>query len=55
MAAELDWKIREALLARWQTEAEAEQFDELVHRLVAREISPAQAVARLLAVRKESV
>lgn len=55
MAAELDWRIREALLARWQTQAVAAQFDELVQRLVARELSPAKAVSRLLAVRKESL
>ncbi len=55
MAADLDSMFREALVARWQAAASEGEFEALVRQLVARELSPAQAVDRLLEARKESV
>jgi LAO/AO transport system kinase len=46
--AEVEALLREKLVARWRETINASQFEEMIDRLVARQISPHQAVSTLL-------
>ncbi len=48
LQAELDTRLQEALVARWRETITAEAYGAVLERLLARQISPAQAVAALL-------
>jgi LAO/AO transport system kinase len=48
LQAELEALLRDRLVARWREGAAAARFEELVDRLVARQISPHQAVSELV-------
>jgi LAO/AO transport system kinase len=46
---ELEQRIQEALVNRWRAAAKNGQFEELLKKLVAREVAPEEAVAQLVA------
>ena len=48
LQAELEARLRDRLVARWRETVSTTRFEEIVDRLVARQISPNQAVSRLL-------
>ena len=48
LQAELEARLRQALLDRWRESTSPTRYDEILERLVARRISPGQAVAELI-------
>lgn len=48
LQAELEDLLREALVARWREQARPREYQELLDRLLARQISPQQAVSALM-------
>jgi LAO/AO transport system kinase len=48
LQAELEARLREGLLERWRESASSNLYDEMLESLVARRISPSQAVSALL-------
>ncbi len=48
LQAELEARLRQALLERWRESTPSTQYDEILERLVARRISPGQAVSELI-------
>ena len=48
LQAELEARLRQELLERWRESTPSNQYDEILERLVARRISPGQAVSELI-------
>jgi len=48
LEAELEARLRQGLLERWRESASFNLYDEILERLVARRISPSQAVSALI-------
>jgi hypothetical protein len=48
LAAELDFRLQDKLVSRWQAQLSNGLYEKILNSLVAREISPQEAVQRLL-------
>ncbi|HKJ27090.1 MAG TPA: methylmalonyl Co-A mutase-associated GTPase MeaB [Anaerolineales bacterium] len=53
LTAELDLRIEEALVARWQDSLSDGKYSQILAQVIAREISPQQAVQKLLGLEEE--